>query len=541
MPENSKAKKRQITICLFLILLTLAVFAQVREFDFLNYDDDTYITANTNIQKGISLHNIYWALTAEVSGNWHPVTLVSHMLDYHLFGLDAGKHHLTNLLFHVANSLLLFIILCRLSPTLYQNAFIVSLFAIHPLHVESVAWISERKDLLCTFFFLLGLWSYIKYTSSRKITRYLAVLIFFGLGLASKPMIVTFPFILILLDLWPLERIHFSDSAHGVDWTTMNKLLIEKIPLFFLSIISSITTVYFQKSGEAIASINHFSLFSRIFNAIVTYVVYLKKTFWPFDLAIFYPHPGHFPISLTITSLLLLILISVFAIISIKNYPWFFTGWFWYMGTLVPVIGIVQVGSQSMADRYTYIPLIGIFFILVHGISLFLSKTGIRFAKFPAFITIIILAAISWHQVRFFRNSRILFEHALATTNGSAIVHNNYGEALVKEDMPIKAAHHFAEAIRITPSFETAHNNLGNVLAKLGNPEKAEYHYRQAIQLDPNYADAYNNLGALMYSQKKYKASIKCFKSALRIDPDSYAAKHNLNIVLKYLNGKQQK
>jgi protein O-mannosyl-transferase len=538
--DNINIEKKKIGICILLILLIMSAYAQVREFDFLNYDDDKYVTANNKIQEGLTLKNISWALTAEVSGNWHPITLFTHMLDVSLFGFDAGKHHLTNLLFHIANSLLLFWIFNRISPALYQNAFIAALFAIHPLHVESVAWISERKDVLSMFFFMLTLWSYYRYIERPGVKRYLFILFFFILGLASKPMVVTIPFVLLLLDIWPLQRIQFIPNSRSVYSVPIVNLLVEKIPLFLLSTASCIITVSFQKGGEAVASMSRFPFTLRICNALVAYVKYLVKAFWPFDLAIFYPHPGLLPISMTAVSLVILILISFWAVMSIKNYPWFFTGWFWYAGTLVPVIGIVQVGSQAMADRYTYIPSIGIFIIISHGISILISKCTNRSAiAILSFSALIIFTAITWNQAGYFKNSTTLFRHALDITSDNAIAHNNYGEALVKNGMLRKAARHFREATRIDPYSDIAHNNIGNVLAKLGEENKAELHYRKAIQLNPEYADAYNNLGTLMYSKKKVREAIKCFQAAINLDPESYAARHNLNIAIKHVENKK--
>jgi len=535
------AIKIKVATCAVLMFLILVAYLQVSEFAFLNYDDDTYVTANINIQKGLSIDSILWALTAEVSGNWHPITLISHMTDYHVFGLDAGMHHITNLIFHLANSLLLFLVLCRLSPEWFHNAFIAALFAIHPLHVESVAWISERKDVLSTCFFFLTLWSYSRYTDHPGARNYLLIIVFFILGLASKPMLVTLPFILILLDIWPLKRIVFTGSTPDINReSSAFKLLYEKIPLFLLSGISCIITIYFQKGGAAIASTDHFSPASRISNAIVSYVLYLKKALWPFDLSIFYPHPGMPPTPLVAASLVVLLFASIAAFILIKKHPWLFTGWFWYLGTLVPVIGIVQVGSQAMADRYTYIPLIGIFIIISHGLPLIMSKVKNRYAILAtvASFIIVIFTAVTWVQAGYFKNSKTLFQHAIDTGNSSAIIHNNYGEALAEEGRLREAGRHFSRAVQISPFFETAHNNLGNVLTKLGRPEKAEYHYRKAIELDPDFSDAYNNLGILMYSENKIQEAIECFESAIRINPDSSTAKRNLTIVLKKMEEK---
>jgi len=542
MPDQINDKKRfmhvrlKIGISALLILATLVTFGQVIEFEFLNYDDDEYITANKNIQKGFSLENIAWALTAEVSGNWHPFTLFSHMLDYRLFGLDAGKHHLTNLILHMINSLLLFLVFSRISKKIYPSAFIAALFALHPLHVESVAWVSERKDVLSTFFFMLTLWCYYKYIEHPSTKCYLAIVFFFIFGLASKPMLVTVPFVLILLDVWPLKRMSFSNSTGNYE------LIIEKIPLFMLSLVSCVITILFQHKGEAVGTVARFPISIRIGNALVAYIEYLKKTFWPFDLAIFYPHTGLPPTAIIIGSLIFLILFSAIAVISLKQFPWLFTGWFWYIGTMFPVIGIVQVGSQAMADRYTYIPLIGIFLILCYGITEFLSKTRTKIVAgvlAVSFITLLMLA--TWIQTRYFRDSKILFQHALYVTSENAIAHNNLGETLVKNGQMRKALYHFSESIRISPDFDSAHNNMGNILVELGKTEAAEKHYRKAIQLNPNYADALNNLGTLLYSKNHVQEAISCFKSSINLNPDSYVARRNLEIILNRMKHTKQK
>ena len=365
-------KKRDLLTCLFIIMVTLSVYWQVQNFDFLNFDDDMYVTDNHHVQEGLTLKSIIWAFTTIHASNWHPLTWLSHMLDCQLYGINAGWHHLTNLLFHIANTLLLFFVFQKMTGCFWQSVFVATLFALHPLHVESVAWISERKDVLSTFFWMLTMWSYTRYVERLEVNRYLLVILFFTLGLMSKPMLVTLPFVLLLLDFYPLYRFRFQKSdtsANPKQRSNILLLVLEKIPLLVLTAVSSAVTLYAQKHGEAIMSLDAISLKIRISNAVVSYIKYIGKMIYPSNLAVMYPFQGILPWWKITGACLILVSMSLLAIRIIKQSSYFAVGWLWYIGTLVPVIGLVQVGNQSMADRYTYVPLIGLFIIITWGVS----------------------------------------------------------------------------------------------------------------------------------------------------------------------------
>ena len=394
---------------------TLIAFWQVNHCDFINYDDPSYVTENIHIRHGITTEAIRWAFTTDYAANWHPVTWISHMLDVELFGLKPRWHHLTNLLFHIANTLLLFFVFHRMTKTTWQSAFVAALFALHPLHVESVAWVAERKDVLSTFFWMLTMGAYIHYVEHPRFRSYLAVFTFLALGLMSKPMLVTLPFILLLLDYWPLQRFEQKTPTQEIpaeinkpisaskregkssgkqtvqaivkeeepadrkyQWALVRPLLIEKIPLFALAALSSITTFIVQQKGGSVASLEGIAPGVRIANAFVSYIIYVRKIIWPDDLAVFYPHPGLLPFWQILGAVFLLIAVTVTVILEAKRFPYLAVGWLWFAGTLVPVIGIVQVGSQAMADRYTYVPLIGLFIMAAWGVPELLKNWRYR-------------------------------------------------------------------------------------------------------------------------------------------------------------------
>ena len=366
MSGNSN-KNGSLLICLTLILTTLAVFYQVCTYDFVNFDDAEYIYENPNIQAGITPEAIKWAFTTGRANNWHPLTWLSHMLDWQLFGPNPGGHHLTNLIFHIANTLLLFVVLKQMTGAIWPSAFVAALFALHPLHVESVAWVAERKDVLSTFFWILTMWAYVRYVRRPKIVSYLLVVVFFVLGLISKPMLVTLPFVLLLLDYWPLDRLNPKRPKVS--------LLIEKVPLFVMVLASCIVTFIVQSKSGAMLSGKSYSLLIRLANAFISYLQYITKMIWPVRLTMFYPHPGpNVSILYGIISAVFLLVVTIFIFQFAANRRYLVTGWFWYLGTLVPVIGLVQVGDQAMADRYSYITLTGLFIIIAWGLPELLGK-----------------------------------------------------------------------------------------------------------------------------------------------------------------------
>ncbi len=379
--DEAPIMRREILICLFLVLATLTVYWQVGNYEFVNFDDDKYIIENFHVQKGLTRDSVIWAFTATHVSNWHPLTWLSHMLDFQLYGLNPSGHHLTNVFFHLVNTLLLFLVLKLMTGALWRSGLVAALFAVHPLHVESVVWVAERKDVLSTLFWMLTLWAYLGYTKRPGVKRYLVILLAFALGLMAKPMLVTLPFVLLLLDYWPLKRIELGQSAIGLPAasqpsTIANKpgaqafrLLLEKTPMFVLAAVSSVVTFIVQKSGGAVGALETYPFKIRMANALLSYVIYLKKMIWPQNLAVFYPHPGQsLPMWQAAGAGLLLVVVSIAVIRAGRRYPYLPVGWLWYVGTLVPVIGLVQVGDQAMADRYTYVSLIGLFIVVAWGV-----------------------------------------------------------------------------------------------------------------------------------------------------------------------------
>ena len=398
----------KISICIFLMVAILAVYGQVRDHEFLNFDDPKYVTKNWNIKEGLTSEGVKWAFTNSYAANWHPVTWLSHMLDYQFYGLHPKGHLLTNVFIHIANSLLLFVVLHLMTGTIWQSGFVATLFALHPCNVESVAWVAERKNLLSTFFGLLSLLAYIRYTEKPTIKKYGLVALFLTLGLMSKPMLVTFPLVFLLLDFWPLSRLkpekknETNLTPHTENKLSLSRLVWEKTPLLVLIIGTAITTVIVQREGGALKSIEAFSMPERVNNALVAYISYLQKMVWPRGLSVFYAHPENaLPAWKGIVSAVILVLVTIWVIRMARRAPYLLVGWFWYLGTLVPVIGIVQVGSQAMADRYAYIPLIGIFIMMSWGLPELMKR--MRYKKEALFISggilISILLVITWTQV----------------------------------------------------------------------------------------------------------------------------------------------
>ena len=419
MPESAK-KSLVILVYLALALSTIAVYWQVRNFDFVNYDDNVYVTKNLNIQTGITLQSVKWAFTTGYFGNWNPLTWLSYILDWQLFGSNPAGFHLTNLFFHIANTLLLFFVLKQMTKAIWQSAFVAALFALHPLHVEAVAWVSSRKDILSTFFWLLTMCAYLRYVKQPSVSSYLLVLLIFVMGIMAKPMLVTLPFVLLLLDYWPFQR--------KISW----RLLVEKIPFMALAAVFSVTTFFTQRSVGALWKPAEFSLKFRIYNALISYVEYIEKMLWPGRLAAFYPHPfGNVSIIYAVISAAVLLAVTILVIRFAQNRRYLITGWFWYLGTLVPVIGLIQLGSFAMADRYTYITLTGLFIIIAWGFPQLLSKWPHR--KFAIGISAIIvlttLGICAGRQVSYWNNSVTLFSHAIEVTQNNDFAYNNRGTA----------------------------------------------------------------------------------------------------------------
>jgi len=531
----------KLIISLFLIFAIIIAYGQVRNFDFISFDDTIYVSENRLVQTGLTLEGFIWAFTTTEAANWHPLTWLSHMLDCQIYGLNPMGHHWTNLLFHIANTLLLFFVFKRMTGALWRSAFVAALFALHPLHVESVAWISERKDVLSTFWGLLIFFAYYRYVKISGFKNYLLVIIFFGLGLMAKTMLVTFPFVLLLLDFWPLQRLQFKgntsvpDEVECFDLKGFFKLIWEKIPLFVLAAIASVLTYIAQQSKGAMSSPESFPLQARIANAFVSYVSYVLKAIWPGNLAIFYPHQGNTLPAWQIIGAVLLIAVAIFlSIRTSKKYPYIAVGLFWYLGTLVPVIGLVQVGDQAMADRYTYIPLIGLFIVVAWGASDLSLKLHYRkiFLGISAVIILSALTVCTFFQVTCWKNSITLFEHAIYVTENNALAHNSLGGALFAGGKFDKAIFHFKEALRIVPTYAGANNNLAVILADQGELEKSVFHYNEALKCNPEYATAHHNLSLVLLKQKKTKEAYLHLTEAIKINPDYADAYNQIGVIL---------
>ncbi len=538
MQKIFKAIRPELPAVFVLLLLALFVYRPLPSCGFVNFDDDLYVTDNLHVKTGISLPNMKWAFVTSHSFNWHPMTWLSHMLDVELYGMDAGRHHMTSLLFHIINTILLLLWLSKFTRRFWPSCFVAALFLLHPLHVESVAWISERKDVLSTFFGFLTMFCYTGYLSSPGKIRYVTMMLFFMLGLMSKPMLVTLPFLLLLLDYWPLGRIKFEggqDNFKGNGKSRMIRALVwEKIPLFILSVIACLVTFKIQKITGAVANLTDYPVDLRFVNAIIAYCQYIIKTLWPFNLSVFYPYPTGYAGWEVAVAAFFLFSVTLMAIVYGRRLPWLFVGWFWYLGTLIPVIGLVQVGDQSMADRYTYIPLIGLFIILAWGGAKLASiRTGSQ--KFAVLIGcgfILFCLVRTNAQVTCWKDSISLFNHAIRVTSGNALAYNNLGMALAEKGRPEEAILNFQRAIQIDHKDALAYNNLGAALIGQGQLKEALEYFKKALILSPEYADAENNMGIVLKNSGNIPDAIKHLKKALIFEPSHAHAHYNLGALL---------
>ncbi|MGO9018456.1 MAG: tetratricopeptide repeat protein [Syntrophobacteraceae bacterium] len=629
--------KQVLLIFLFLTAITLTAFWQVHQCDFISYDDPIYVTENIHIIHGITIPAIRWALATSYASNWHPLTWMSHMLDVQLFGLNPRWHHQTNLLFHIANTLLLFFVFNRMTKAPWKSAFVAALFAIHPLHVESVAWMAERKDVLSTFFWMLTMAAYISYVEHgaeddrRKavfspspvpplppsvlrlpssVLRYLAVLIFFALGLMAKPMLVTLPFVLLLLDYWPLQRLQAAGSreqgarsekqdpklgqgplsankrklpkkptdqviaqssalspaasqkigreleafyarsersprtrsAVRVQSFALRPLLLEKIPLFALAALSCIVTYVAQKEGGSVVSIEGIRPGVRIANAFISYIIYIGKTIWPNNLAVFYPHPGSLPLWQVFGAALLLIAVTFITIWEAERLPYLTVGWLWFTGTLVPVIGIVQVGAQAMADRYAYVPLIGLFIVAAWGIPELLKEW--RYRKEALFVASALVLAylltVTWTQVGYWNNSISLYDHSLKVTGNNDTILNNRGVAYRQLGNLRHAISDYDLAIEINPKNVEIYNNLGIAHGKLGDHRQAIEDFDRAVGIDPGHVEAHFNRGIAYDKLGKLRQAIDDFDRVIEIDPEYVEAYFNRGVAYGKLGNQRR-
>ena len=537
--------KKVIVVSLFLIFAIIIAYGQVRNFDFVDFDDGLYVTKNVHVQKGLTIEGLIWAFTSFDAANWHPMTWLSHMLAFELYGLDPMGHHWTNIQLHMANTLLLFLILQMMTGAIWKSAFVAGLFALHPLHVESVAWVAERKDVLSTFFWLLTMWAYFYYVKQPVLIRYFMVLLFFVLGLMTKPMLVTLPFVLLLLDFWPLRRFRFENNRLSqstgktcFDFKGASRLIVEKIPFFILVVISCSLTFFAQKGGGALVPLESLSLKTRIANALISYVRYVFKAIWPSNLAVYYPYPADaFPVWQIWGAALLIVSIFCGAIYLLRQYRYVAVGLFWYFGTLIPVIGLVQVSDQAMADRYTYIPLTGLFIIVAWGVSDLLVKWHYQkiFLGVSAVIILSALTVCTFFQASHWRNTVTLFENAVKATENNYKALNNLGTALIDKGKHDEAFLYFAEALRIDSQKTDARNNLANMLFLQGKPDEAVFHYNEILKLHPQKTDARNNLANVLSAQGKLDEAVLHYKEAIKINPEHIEAHYNLAYVLSVL------
>jgi tetratricopeptide (TPR) repeat protein len=539
MPESAK-KSFVIFMYVVLILSTLLVFWQVRNFDFVNYDDDLYVYENQHILNGLTPDGIIWAFTTCYLGYWQPLTWLSLMLDCQLFGSDPGWMHLVNLFLHLANTLLLFAVLRKMTDSLWPSAFVAAAFAIHPMHVESVAWIAERKDVLSTLFWLLTLAAYVSYVKRPSIFRYLISLVLFAIGLMAKPMLVTLPFVLLLLDYWPLNRFnsqpaktsgrqpHKPAPIHD-GLASLYRIIIEKIPFFVLSTVSSVITFLTQQAGGGIVDIKTIPLKDRVGNACLSYAAYMGKMFWPQNLAVHYPFNavGSITLGQFVPYAFLLVGVSFLVLRFWRTRKYLLVGWFWFVGTLIPVIGLVQFTVSSYADRYTYIPYIGLFIVIAWGLPELLSKWPQRKMALGISMVIVLttLGICAHQQISYWNNSTALFSHAIEVTQNNYLAHNNLGIAYGSLGRHQDAIETYKQAIRIKPDFADAHYNRGVAYGSLGRYQDEIEAYKQAIRIKPNYAKAHYNLGIAYGSLGHHQDAIESYKQAIRIKPD-YAMAH---------------
>jgi tetratricopeptide (TPR) repeat protein len=522
----------QYAVAFVLLVMVIAVFWQVRDHSFIGFDDPRYIIDNPYVRAGLTKESVSWAFTTFHASNWHPLTWMSHMLDVELFGLDAGWHHRVNVLFHLANTLLLFLVFRRMTEGVWQSAFVAALFAVHPLHVESVAWVSERKDVLSTLFWFLTMGAYLRYARKPGVRRYLLVAFCFSMGLMCKPILVTLPFVLFLLDWWPLRRFDGGPSP----LREASRLLTEKIPLLVLSAASSAVTYMAQSHGGAVNPQEYVSVGMRISNAAVSYAVYLRKTVWPASLAVFYPHPvsvgAKIPVWHTAGAVLLLGAVSFLALREGRRRPFIAVGWLWFLGTLVPVIGLVPVGAQALADRYTYVPLIGIFMAVAWGIPDGLR--GWRFRKpvmgVSAGVLLASLSMAAWVQTGYWRDSISLFTRAIRVTEKNWLASYNLAVAYDETGQTRQAVTHFREALGIRPYDYQAWSRLGKAYGKLGEYRQAIASYEEAVRFKKDDADAWSGLGAAYLYLGRPGEAIPYFREAVGIRPDFVKAWSDLGV-----------
>jgi protein O-mannosyl-transferase len=516
-------------ICALLAATTMVVFWPVVHHDFINYDDDLYVTANRHVQAGLTWQGLAWAF-GRVHGQatyWHPLTWVSHMIDCEVFGTRAGGHHLVNLLIHTLNTVLVFVVLRRMTGAFWRCALVAGLFALHPLQVDTVAWVAERKNLLGALFWLLTMWAYVAYAAKPGLGRYVLMVVLYAMGLMCKPVLVTLPFVLLLLDYWPLQRLQPS---------SLRRLVLEKMPLFALAALSSLITLMAHHDLGSLNSTARLPLEPRMENAIVSYVRYLEKVAWPFNLSVFYPYHGSWPMWKVALCGVCLLGACWAAVRAARSHPSLLVGWLWFLGVLVPFIGLVQAGAQAMADRFMYVPLIGLSILLIWGAAAVVERLHLP-AGWAAVLggSMLALCALrTTNQLSYWQNSEALFQHAIAVTEGNFLAFNNVGVCRFNEKHFDEAIAYFQKSLQFAPAYADALDNMGAALEAQGKPEAIEW-YRKAIQAEPTYADALYNLGNQCERLGRFSEAAAYFEAVLRVRPDHYKARNNLGNVLNGL------
>jgi protein O-mannosyl-transferase len=538
----------KILVSLLLVVTCVGAMAGVLENGFVNYDDGTYVVDNPHLRGGLTASGLAWAFTSTYAGNWHPLTWISYLLEAELFGLTPGMCHLTNLLIHIASVLALFLVLERMTGAVWRSTCVAALFGLHPLHVESVAWVAERKDVLSGFLGILTVGAYVRYVERPSPLRYVLVPVCYGLGLMAKPMLVTLPCLLLLLDYWPLcrwqpwavprraVRPDRSTAAPSRPCIAFSRLLLEKLPLFGVAALSSAVTLYAQSASGAVRSLEQVPLGLRAESMLLAYVHYLSKTFWPIDLAVYYPYlASSSPAWQAVAAGLFLAGVSILVVVFGRRYPYLPVGWFWYVGTLVPVIGLVQVGRQGMADRYTYLPLIGLFIAVTWGVADLAAQRSRPYVWLVPLTAVVLGACItlSRAQVGYWHDSVALWRHALDATDSDFVAENNLGRALFEQPGGLpEAATHFANAARLEPESDEAEGNLAMAQLAQGKLEDAVYHLSRALALNAKSAKTHNNLGlALLYQGKPDKAH-EHFLLASQLEPDMADVRANMGVAL---------
>lgn len=529
-------------VCVFLVMIVAFIFGQTLRHDFINFDDNLYVTENPHVLNGLNWADIKWAFTTQHTGYSHPITWLSHQLDCQLYGTWAGGHHLTSICIHAINAILLFLLLFRTTGSFWSSAFVAELFAIHPLHIESVAWIAERKDVLSALFFFLTLHAFVSYVVKPTVGRYLLTFCLYLLGILSKPMLVTLPFLLLLLDYWPLRRLSLLATGDVRGSSNLGKLILEKLPLVLIAVLWSVVTFAMQKGAGALVESAHVQFSHRLANAVASYGMYVWNTFWPHDLALFYPYPRTVRVKTVIISAVLIAFVSVACFGRRRSSPYFLTGWLWFLGMLVPVIGLIQVGGQSRADRYTYLPQIGLFLLITWGAIELVRKwqRGHEILIAGAVLVIIALTVDSYFETSFWRDSERLWNRTLTNTSKNHVAQNNFGNALMDKGELDDAIIHFRESVEIFPDYPEAHNNLGVALAGKDHFNEAIASYRVATRLRPRYAEAHNNLAISLARSTQTEEAVTEFQEALRIDNDLLDGHYNFGVLLAQLGRRDE-